>query len=59
MTNYEIAFRVNDSSITHISLYLKTKNEKHAVRVAKRRLEALGYTINEVVWIKEQNNESL
>lgn len=57
MINYRIAFRVNDTNIREIELSLKTRSEKQAINVGKRRLEMQGYTVNEWIWVESKEKE--
>lgn len=53
LNNYELALRVNDTSIKHISLKLKSNSIRQIINVVIRRLEGQGYTINELVWMRK------
>ncbi len=53
MNNYELSFRVNDTSITHIVLLLKTDCIKQVINTAIRRLEKQGYIVCELVYIRK------
>ena len=46
---HTLAFRVNDTTITHITLE-SSATICIVVRMARRRLEKQGYTVNELVW---------
>lgn len=53
MFRYEFAFRVNDTTITHIELTRKSNTDVHkAYNAAKARLERKGYSVNEMVSIR-------
>ena len=48
---HTLAFRVNDTSITHIEI-ISSANMPTVLKMARHRLESKGYTVNELVWNK-------
>ncbi len=46
---HTLAFRVNDTTITHITITTSAVMPT-VLKMARRRLEKQGYTVNELVW---------
>lgn len=58
-TMHMMSFRVNDTTIHHINIYTDQGDEKEtAVRIARKRLERVGYVINELVCYKQKDVEA-
>lgn len=53
---HTMAFRVNDTTITHITLE-SSATMCIVLRMARRRLEKQGYSVNELVWNKIEDAE--
>jgi hypothetical protein len=58
-TMHMMSFRVNDTTIHHINIYTVQGDKKeYAVRLARKRLDAVGYVVNELVCYKQKDVEA-
>lgn len=57
-TMHMMGFRVNDTTIHHINIYTdQGEDEGFAIILARKRLERMGYVVNELVTYKSKDVE--
>lgn len=57
-TMHMMGFRVNDTTIHHINIYTDQGDDRgFAIRLARKRLEKMGYVVNELVTYRSKDIE--